>query len=69
LGEHLYERVAVTGEAVKDAKTRAMVEFRIKSFEVVKRTAFDKGLQELRELLEEDMEGFDPRAFLEEIRG
>lgn len=68
LAEHLYERVAVTGEAVMDANTQALVQFRILSFEVLVQTPLQQGIRELRDLLEDDLVDFDPGAFLEEIR-
>lgn len=68
LAEHLYERVAVSGEAVKDAKTQALLQFQILSFQVLALTLLQQGIRELRDLLEDDLVDFDPGAFLKEIR-
>lgn len=68
LGKHLYERVAVTGVATKDAKTHALLTFKIQSYELLARAGFQAALGELHELLGDDMNEFDPEAFLAEIR-
>jgi hypothetical protein len=68
LAGFLYEKVAVTGEAVKDARTGELLAFRIASFEPLARTPFDAALGELHALLGDDMADFDPAAFLAEVR-
>ena len=69
LAEHLYEWVAVSGDAEKDARTGALLGFRITSFELMAQTPFCDGLRALHNLLGDEMAEFDPEAFLAEIRG
>lgn len=69
LGEHLYERVRATGLAERDARSGALVRFKVESFQVIDRLAFAEGLKELQDLLGDSMDEFDPQAFLREIRG
>lgn len=69
LGNHLYERVAVTGAAEWNAATSTLASFTIESFSLVEPTDFQAGLKELRAILGADMADFDPEAFLQEIRG
>lgn len=69
IGARLYEAVELTGLMERDARTGSVVAFRVEAFRPAPESDRVRALRDLQSLLEPELGDFDPRSFLEHLRG